>query len=96
MPRASRHLLEPITTPEAFAQVIGDLVADLTRQLLTRGTGVRRLDLLFERVDGHVQGGRGVKACGSYCKMPYTVAATTAAATSHEATDGGLASLAPG
>jgi protein ImuB len=38
--------------------VIGDLVADLTRQLLTRGTGARRLDLLFERVDGHVQGVR--------------------------------------
>lgn len=55
MPRAARRLLEPIGTPEAFSQVIGDLVRDLTAQLLRKGRGVRRLDLLFERVDGHVQ-----------------------------------------
>ena len=55
VPRAARQLLEPIGTPEAFAQVIGDLVRDLTAQLLAKGRGARRLDLLFERVDGHVQ-----------------------------------------
>lgn len=55
MPHAVRRLLEPIGTPEAFAQVIGDLVRDLTSQLLAKGRGVRRLDLRFERVDGHVQ-----------------------------------------
>jgi protein ImuB len=55
VPRARRGLLEPIATPEAFAQVIGDLVADLACQLAAQGRGARRLDCLFHRVDGRVQ-----------------------------------------
>lgn len=55
VPRARRGLLEPISTPEAFAQVIGDLVADLGDQLVRMGHGARRIDLYFHRVDGHCQ-----------------------------------------
>jgi len=54
-PRVRRSLLEPIVTAEAFAQVIGDLVADLIALLVARGVGVRQLDLLFARVDGQLQ-----------------------------------------
>jgi protein ImuB len=54
-PLCRRSLLEPIATAEAFAQVIGDLAADLTGQLVRQGTGARRLDLFFQRVDGEVQ-----------------------------------------
>ena len=35
------------------AQVIGDLCDDLARTLVQAGTGARRLDLHFERIDGH-------------------------------------------
>lgn len=55
LPRARRGLLEPIATAEAFARVIGDLVADLGGQLVAMGHGARRLDLYFHRVDGHHQ-----------------------------------------
>lgn len=55
VPRCRRGLLEPIATPEAFAQVTGDLVADLGAQLVAMGHGARRLDLHFHRVDGHLQ-----------------------------------------
>lgn len=55
IPRCRRTLVEPIMTPEAFARVIDDLVADLVGQLERSGDGARRLDLLFERVDLHVQ-----------------------------------------
>ncbi len=55
IPRVRRCLLEPIGTADAFAQVIGDLVADLVHRLVAIGAGVRRLDLLFERVDGNIQ-----------------------------------------
>ena len=55
IPRVRRGLLEPIGTAEAFTQVIGDLVGDLVVLLVAGGIGVRRLDLLFERVDGHYQ-----------------------------------------
>jgi protein ImuB len=55
VPRVRRALLEPIGTAEAFTQVIGDLVADLTMLLVEAGLGARRLDLLFERVDGQYQ-----------------------------------------
>lgn len=55
VPRVRRSLLEPIGTADAFAQVIGDLVSDLVPLLVRAGIGVRRLDLLFERVDGHYQ-----------------------------------------
>ncbi|MEP9360005.1 DNA polymerase Y family protein [Sphingomonas sp. KR3-1] len=55
VPRARRGLLEPIVTPEAFAQVIGDLAGDLAGQLVALGRGARRLDCHFHRVDGRVQ-----------------------------------------
>ncbi|WP_434404224.1 DUF6504 family protein [Sphingobium sp. DN12] len=52
LPRVRRSLLEPIGTADAIAQVIADLCTDLARLLLRAGTGARRLDLHFERVDG--------------------------------------------
>lgn len=54
-PRARRAFLEPIGTADAFAQVIGDLAADIADQLVRAGTGARRLDCHFQRVDGQVQ-----------------------------------------
>jgi protein ImuB len=50
--------MEPIATPEAFAQVIGDLVDDVVGQLGCIGKGARRLDCYFHRVDGDIQGVR--------------------------------------
>jgi protein ImuB len=55
VPRVRRGLLEPIGTADAFTQVIGDLTADIVKLLTRAGTGARRLDLLFLRVDGHSQ-----------------------------------------
>ena len=55
VPRARRGLLEPIATPEAFAQVIDDLASDLAGQLVALGRGARRLDCYFHRVDGRTQ-----------------------------------------
>ena len=55
IPRVRRSLLEPIGTADAFAQVIADLVGDLIPLLVGAGIGARRLDLLFERVDGQYQ-----------------------------------------
>ncbi|MEO7470241.1 MAG: DUF6504 family protein, partial [Sphingobium limneticum] len=55
VPRVRRSLLEPIGTADAIAQVIGDLCDDLARTLVQAGTGARRLDLHFERIDGHRQ-----------------------------------------
>lgn len=55
VPRARRGLLEPISTPEALGQVIGDLVQDLAGQLVALGRGARRLDCWFHRVDGGIQ-----------------------------------------
>lgn len=54
VPRVRRGLLEPIGTADAFQQVIGDLTADLARELVGQGQGARRLDLFFHRVDGAV------------------------------------------
>lgn len=53
MPRVRRGLLEPIGTAEAIAQVIGDLSGDIAAAMTRAGIGARRLDLHFERVDGH-------------------------------------------
>ncbi len=55
VPHCRRGLVEPIATPEAFARVIGDLVADLAVQLVQMGRGARRLDCYFHRVDGQAQ-----------------------------------------
>ncbi len=46
---------EPLLTPEAFAAVIAQLAAQICTALENAGQGARRLDLLFERVDGTVQ-----------------------------------------
>jgi protein ImuB len=50
-PRAERRLLEPIGTPEAIGQVMGDLVDDLVAQLRRRGLGLRTAMLTCLRVD---------------------------------------------
>lgn len=51
-PEVSRRLLEPISTPEAIAQVIADLVSDLVAVLQKRGLGVRTAVITAERIDG--------------------------------------------
>lgn len=51
-PAVSRRLLEPISTPEAIAQVIADLVGDLVLVLQERGLGLRTARIIAERVDG--------------------------------------------
>lgn len=53
----SRRLafVEPLSTAEAFAAVIGKLARAVCRRLEQGGLGARRLDLLFERVDGSIQ-----------------------------------------
>lgn len=51
-PEVSRRLLAPISTPEAIAQVITDLVDDLVSVLRARGLGVRAAVITAERVDG--------------------------------------------
>jgi protein ImuB len=53
----SRRLpfVEPLFTAEAFATVIARLTRSVCRRLEHAGLGARRLDLLFERLDGSVQ-----------------------------------------
>ena len=46
---------EPLFTAEAFAAVIGHLAKAVCTALEHAGQGARRLDLLFERMDGTVQ-----------------------------------------
>jgi protein ImuB len=55
LPQARRTFVEPLLTAEAFSTVIADLVATVCTDLEKAGQGARRLDLLFERVDGSVQ-----------------------------------------
>ncbi|MCQ8242539.1 Y-family DNA polymerase [Rhizosaccharibacter radicis] len=50
-----RSFVEPIGTAESIVSVIALLVAEACELLEQRGDGARRLDLLFERVDGTVQ-----------------------------------------
>jgi protein ImuB len=47
--------VEPLLTPDAFATVIDRLTATVCSALERSGGGARRLDLLFERVDGTTQ-----------------------------------------
>ncbi|WP_394437607.1 Y-family DNA polymerase [Sphingobium naphthae] len=54
-PVVTRHLLEPIGTPESITQVISDLVDDLVAELLQRGVGARMVLLTAVRVDGEPQ-----------------------------------------
>ncbi|HET6305595.1 MAG TPA: DNA polymerase Y family protein [Rhodopila sp.] len=53
--QARLTFVEPLLTAEAFAAVIGRLVGMVCGELERAGQGARRLDLLFERVDGSVQ-----------------------------------------
>jgi protein ImuB len=57
-PQARRHRLtfvEPISTPEDLLRVTERLTADVCAGLDARQEGVRKLDLVFERVDGTIQ-----------------------------------------
>ena len=47
--------VEPLATAEAFATVIARLCRAVCDALARRGEGARRLDLVFERVDGTMQ-----------------------------------------
>jgi protein ImuB len=47
--------VEPLLTPEALATVIDRLVSDVCADMERSGNGARRLDLVFERVDGTTQ-----------------------------------------
>jgi protein ImuB len=47
--------IEPLSTAEAFKLVITRLTRSITLMLDKAGLGARRLDLIFERVDGTIQ-----------------------------------------
>ena len=53
--QARLTFVEPLLTVEAFSTVIGRLLEMVCGDLERAGLGARRLDLLFERVDGSVQ-----------------------------------------
>ena len=52
VPNVRLAFAEPITAPETLARVTERLLTDLCPVLERSGVGVRRLDLLFRRVDG--------------------------------------------
>jgi len=47
--------LEPIATPEAITEATGEAIRRILPLLAQAGIGVRRLDLLCDRIDGEVQ-----------------------------------------
>ncbi len=53
--QARLTFVEPLLTPEAFATVIDRLTLSVCAAMERTGCGARRLDLLFERVDGSIQ-----------------------------------------
>jgi protein ImuB len=53
--QARLSFVEPLLTPEAFAHVIARLAETVCAALDHAGRGARRLDLVFERVDGSTQ-----------------------------------------
>ena len=53
--QARLTFVEPLLTPEAFSHVIDRLVLTVHIALERSGHGARRLDLVFERVDGTTQ-----------------------------------------
>jgi protein ImuB len=53
--QARLTFVEPLLTAEAFSSVIVRLVALVCGDMERAGLGARRLDLLFERVDGSIQ-----------------------------------------
>ncbi len=54
MPQARLAYPEPLLTADSFVAVIARLVGQVCTQLEQAGLGARRLNLLFERVDGTV------------------------------------------
>jgi protein ImuB len=50
-----RGFAEPIGAPETIARYTGKLVAQLCEALEAKGLGATRLDLLFHRVDNHIE-----------------------------------------
>ncbi|TXM95223.1 DNA polymerase Y family protein [Methylobacterium sp. WL116] len=58
VPSVQMAFAEPISAPETLARVTERLLTDLCSVLERQGVGVRRLDLLFRRVDGVSQGVR--------------------------------------
>ncbi len=65
LPHARRGFVEPLLTAEAFSTVIAALMAEVCEALEQAGQGARRLDLLFERVDGTIAALRVGTACPS-------------------------------
>jgi protein ImuB len=63
--QARLTFVEPLLTAEAFATVIDRLTATVCADMERSGDGARRLDLLFERVDGTTQAIRIGTARGS-------------------------------
>lgn len=55
LPQARLGFVEPLLTAEAFAAVIARLAGLVCGEMERAGQGARRLDLLFERVDGTIQ-----------------------------------------
>lgn len=51
----SRAFAEPIGAPETISKYVGRLVLQLVGELQRRGLGVRRTDLIVEKVDGSKQ-----------------------------------------
>jgi protein ImuB len=52
---ARRAFAEPISAAETIARYVGKLVVLLCAALEGKGLGARRLDLLFHRVDNHIE-----------------------------------------
>ena len=72
--QARLTFLEPLLTAEAFSIAIARLVDTVCDELERAGQGARRLDLLFERVDGSVQAlrvgtARSVRDAGHLTRM---------------------------
>jgi protein ImuB len=55
LPQARLGFVEPLLTAEAFTAVIARLTGTVCTAMEQAGQGARRLDLLFERVDGSIQ-----------------------------------------
>src|SRR4051794_8965518 len=60
--QARNAFAEPIGVPEILACVIARLTGRLCPMLERRGLGTRRLDLLFDRIDGRVEAIRAAPA----------------------------------
>jgi protein ImuB len=54
MPMVQRRVMEPLRHRDLLDRVVGDLAAQMVRELEARGEGARRLELALWRVDGEV------------------------------------------